>query len=348
MRVFVISQNQEPLNSCHPAKARKLLSSGRAAVWKRYPFTIILKQEVKKPIVTEHRLKIDPGSRVTGLAILEGNRVAFAAEPGIEYQQGELFGYEVREYLLDKWNRKCAYCGVSGVPLQIEHIYPKSKGGSNRISNLCLACESCNLKKGTQSVEQFLKKKPDVLQRILAQAKRPLKDTAAVNSTRWALQEQLRATGLPVETGTGGRTKFNRTRLGLPKTHWLDAASVGQSTPENLITRNINPLVIKATGHGHRKMAQINKFGFPRRKKDGSHSVRTRTKEFHGFKTGDIVRAIVPTGKNQGTHIGRVTVRAYRVFDLTTVKGKLQSINWKYFESIWKTDGYAYVHTFQK
>ncbi len=78
------------------------------------------------------------------------------------------------------------------------------------------------------------------------------------------------------------------------------------------------------------------------------YSVRTRTKEFHGFKTGDIVRAIVPTGKNQGTHIGRVTVRAGRVFDLTTTQGKLQSINWKYFEPIWKADGYAYVHKFEK
>lgn len=80
MRVFVINQNKEPLNTCHPAKARLLLSSGRAAVWKRYPFTIILKQEVKNPVVKEHRLKIDPGSQVTGLAILEGNRVVFAAE----------------------------------------------------------------------------------------------------------------------------------------------------------------------------------------------------------------------------------------------------------------------------
>ncbi|MEQ9546718.1 MAG: RRXRR domain-containing protein, partial [Marinobacter sp.] len=52
---------------------------------------------------------------------------------GIEYQKGELFGYEVREYLLTKWNRQCAYCGASGVPLQVEHIHPKSKGGSNRV-----------------------------------------------------------------------------------------------------------------------------------------------------------------------------------------------------------------------
>jgi 5-methylcytosine-specific restriction endonuclease McrA len=66
---------------------------------------------------------------------------------GIEYQQGELPGYEVREYLLNKWERKCADCGVENIALQVEHIYPRAKGGSNRISNLCLACHSCNQKK---------------------------------------------------------------------------------------------------------------------------------------------------------------------------------------------------------
>ncbi|MEQ9669834.1 RRXRR domain-containing protein, partial [Coleofasciculus sp. G2-EDA-02] len=60
-----------------------ILIQQRMEVWvesSRYPFTIIMKQEVKNPVVKEHRLKIDPGSQVTGLAILEGNRVVFAAE----------------------------------------------------------------------------------------------------------------------------------------------------------------------------------------------------------------------------------------------------------------------------
>jgi 5-methylcytosine-specific restriction endonuclease McrA len=48
---------------------------------------------------------------------------------GIEYQQGTLLGYEVREYLLDAWDRKCAYCGIKDTPLQVEHIHPKAKGG---------------------------------------------------------------------------------------------------------------------------------------------------------------------------------------------------------------------------
>jgi hypothetical protein len=52
---------------------------------------------------------------------------------GVEYQQGELAGYEVREYLLEKSGRKCAYCDKEGVPLQVEHIHPRAKGGSNRV-----------------------------------------------------------------------------------------------------------------------------------------------------------------------------------------------------------------------
>lgn len=67
---------------------------------------------------------------------------------GMEYQQGELAGYEIREYLLEKWQRRCAYCQASKVPLQVEHILPKARGGSNRVSNLTLACEPCNQAKG--------------------------------------------------------------------------------------------------------------------------------------------------------------------------------------------------------
>jgi 5-methylcytosine-specific restriction endonuclease McrA len=70
---------------------------------------------------------------------------------GVAYQQGELMGYEVREYLLEKWDRTCAYCGKTDIPLEIEHIVPKSKGGSNRVSNLTLACTECNRKKGKRS-----------------------------------------------------------------------------------------------------------------------------------------------------------------------------------------------------
>jgi 5-methylcytosine-specific restriction endonuclease McrA len=63
---------------------------------------------------------------------------------GVEYQQGTLFGYELREYLLSKWGRQCAYCGAKDVPLEIEHINPRSRSHDDRGCNLTLSCKPCN------------------------------------------------------------------------------------------------------------------------------------------------------------------------------------------------------------
>jgi 5-methylcytosine-specific restriction endonuclease McrA len=262
---------------------------------------------------------------------------------GVEYQQGELAGYEVREYLLEKFNRQCAYCGATETRLEIDHVQARSRGGSNRVSNLVLACHPCNEAKGNQEIRDFLSGKPDVLKQVLAKIKKPLADTAAVNATGWMLFEQLKATGLPLETGTGGQTKFNRTRLGLPKTHWMDAVAVGSSTPEQVIVKVAKPLLIKATGYGHRRMCNINKFGFPQVNKKDELAVRKAVKVVRGFQTGDMVRAVVPSGKNAGTHVGRVTVRATGQFDISTPTRKLQIINWKYCKPVHRQDGYTYA-----
>ena len=419
--VFVIDAQKRPLAPIHPGLARRLLKQKQAALYRKFPFTLILKESRPDLIRPDLKLKIDPGSRVTGFAILNGAQVIWAAElthrgqaikdallsrrqrrrgrrnrhtryrqprfsnrtrpqgwlapslehrvlttltwvnkliklapigsiaqevvrfdlqrlenpeiSGIEYQQGTLLGYEVREYLLDSWERKCAYCGVTNIPLQVEHIHPKAKGGTNRISNLCLACDSCNKKKDTQEIEQFLAKKPDVLKRIKAQRKRPLKDAAAVNSTRWALFNQLKKTELPVTTGSGGQTKFNRTRLQLPKSHWLDAACVGKVEELKVLTSQ--PLLIKATGHGTRQMCGTDKFGFPIRHKS--------RKQIHFcFQTGDIISATVTAGKKVGSYMGRVLCRASGSFDIVTKMGRVAGISHKYCKPIHKKDGYSY------
>ena len=420
-QVLVLDTNKKPLTPCTPGIARSLLKAEKAAVFRRFPFTIILKKEVTatpEPI----DLKLDPGSKTTGIALVQGDQVLFGAElthrgqaikaslesrralrrgrrsrhtryrqarflnrtrsegwlapslqhrvettltwvskfirlapigsivqelvrfdlqqlenpeiSGIEYQQGELAGYEVREYLLNKWDRQCTYCSAENVPLQVEHIQPKAKGGSNRISNLCLACEECNLKKGTQDVKVFLAKKPDLLKQILSQAKRPLKDAAAVNSTRWALFNRLKETGLPVSTGSGGLTKFNRTRLDLPKTHWVDAACVGQVDELKVLTSK--PLLIKATGHGTRQMCRTDKFGFPSR-------YVPQFKFVHGFQTGDIVKAIVTSGKKVGEYVGRVAVRSKGSFNISDKSGLIDSVSHKYCKTVHLKDGYGYA-----
>lgn len=253
---------------------------------------------------------------------------------GIEYQQGTLAGYEAREYLLEKWGRRCAYCSKVGIPLQIEHIHPKARGGTNRISNLTLACEACNLKKGAHSIEDFLDGRPETLKRIRAQASRPLKDAAAVNTTRWALANVLKKTGLPVELASGGRTKFNRVRLGIPKQHALDAACVGQVT---IVTDWHRPLLtIKCTGRGSYQRTRMDRFGFPR-------SYLMRSKSVHGFVTGDLVRAEVPSGTKAGLLWGRVAVRASGSFNIQTSTITVQGISYRHCTLVQRGDGYGYA-----
>jgi hypothetical protein len=162
-----------------------------------------------------------------------------------------------------------------------------------------------------------------------------LKDAAAVNSTRWALLTKLKELDLPVSTGSGGKTKFNRIRFCLPKTHWLDAACVGE-TPE-LKVLTTKPLIIKATGHGTRQMCRTDKYGFPSR-------YVPRNKFVKGFQTGDIVKAVVTSGKKIGTYVGRIAVRSTGSFNISTPNGLVQGISHKYCQFIHKKDGYSYAN----
>jgi len=75
---------------------------------------------------------------------------------GLAYQRGTLFGTELRHYLLTKWEYRCAYCSATGIPLEIDHVQPRSKGGSDRVSNLVMACHGCNQAKGDHLLETFL------------------------------------------------------------------------------------------------------------------------------------------------------------------------------------------------
>ena len=46
--IFVLNTTRQPLNPVHPGEARLLLKQGKAAVFKRYPFTVILKVAVEQ------------------------------------------------------------------------------------------------------------------------------------------------------------------------------------------------------------------------------------------------------------------------------------------------------------
>ena len=436
MSVFVLDQSGRPVMPCTEKRARLLLARGRARVHRLVPFVIRLTDRQRVSCAVQPlRLKLDPGSKFTGLALAReveciapdtgelasgvvvlnlfelmhrgrqisealtarrqmrsrrrgclryraprflnrGNKgkgwlapslqhrvdtamawvgrirrwapiTAISSElvrfdmqlmqnaeiSGVEYQQGVLAGYEVRAYLLAKFDHKCVYCDAKDVPLQVEHIHPKARGGTNRVSNLTLACGACNTKKAARDINEFMAKEPERLARILAQVKKPLKDAAAVNSTRWSLVTALKATGLPVETSTGGRTKFNRSRFDIPKTHALDAVCVGDldfATDWCVPTQ-----VLKCTGRGSYQRTRLDKYGFPR-------GYLMRTKKAKGFQTGDMVKAVVTKGLKLGTYTGRVAVRANGNFNIQTSAGLVTDIGHRNCLLRQRADGYGY------
>ena len=105
-------------------------------------------------------------------------------------------------------------------------------------------------------------RRPERLKRILAQAKGSMKDAASVNSTRWALVHALKATGPSAEVPSGGRTNWNQTPLGLPKTHTFDALGVGMV--DGISDWSLHTLVIKTTGLGSYQLTRVTSSGFPR------------------------------------------------------------------------------------
>ena len=179
----------------------------------------------------------------------------------------------------------------------------------------------------------FLECDQNRLRRILAHTKKPLAAAAAMNATRNRLYFSLQSLGLPLETATGGRTKFNRSRLHIPKSHALDAACVGEV--ETVTGWRQLTLGIKASGRGRYQRTTLNAHGFPR-------GFLTRAKQIHGFQTGDMVKAVVPKGKRAGYHFGKVAVRASGYFNIQSTSGPNQGISWKYCTLVQRNDGYSY------
>jgi hypothetical protein len=270
-KVFVLDTNKQPLKPIHSGRARMLLSQGKAAVFRRYPFTVILKKEVVNPKVESLRVKIDPGAKTTGLALVNDStgEVVWAAQ--LQHR-----GFQIRDALTSRRqlrrsrrNRKTRY----RKPRFLNRTRPEGwlpPSLNSRVANILTwvnRLSSCNQKKGNQDIKDFLKGKPDLFKCILSQAK---------------------------------------------------------------------PLLIAAKGHGTRQQCRTDKFGFPSR-------YCKRTKFHKGFQTGDIVKAVVTSGKKIGTYVGRVATRATGSFNISTTDGLVQGISHKYCLPLHKKDGYSYA-----
>ena len=212
---------------------------------------------------------------------------------GIEYQQGELRGYEVREYLLEKWGRKCAYCGKTNVSLEIEHIVPRPRGGSDQVSNLTIAGHECNQTKGNQTAEKFGHPL------IRAKAEKSLKTTAFMNIMRSRIVNILGC-----DQTYDYITKHDRIELGLPKSHANDAFVIaGGNGQEHAVHTHIG-----------RQVRRQNRSLFKANFLKGGKLKRNTVKEVKGFRRFDKVKY---DDKECFIH----GLRSSGYFDLRTITG---------------------------
>src|SRR5699024_5030215 len=177
------------------------------------------------------------------------------------------------------------------------------------------------------------------LERVMAGKRPALADAAAVNATRFAIGNALKAHGLPIVFGTGGRTRFNRNTQNYPKAHWIDAACVGETGERVQLNPAMRPLTITAMGRGQRQATRVDRYGFPR-------AAAKQVKRVMGFGTGDLVQLIQPAGRYSGTHTGRVSVRQRGAFDVQTLIGGAKvkiTAPASRFTIIQRGDGYAHA-----
>ena len=418
--VLVIDKRKQPCNTISAAYARILLFNKQAVIHKRFPFTIRLRNDNAVLKDRNYTVKLNPGSRTTGVAITDNqDQVVMLAEIehrghtikrnldkrrvirrsrrnrktryrearflnrtrpkgwlapsvksradnvinfvkkykklininkvmienvsfdtaqmssdnyliGIDYQQGNLYNKNLRDFIFNKTKGRCSYCGEKAE--EIDHIVPRANGGTDSTLNLTPACRSCNEKKSNLSLKEFGKLMNKDYSKL--EPKKLPKNAAIVQSARNYMVKEITKTVLDTTTYDAWMTRYNRDNLGLPKQHYYDALSVGEiPTKFNFLTDKI--LQISAKGRGSRQMCRMDSYGFPRTSAKSSKTVK-------GFQTGDIVKAIVPTGSKRGEYLGRVAVRSRGYFNIETKSGLVKDIGYKYCRIVQRGDGYSY------
>lgn len=241
---------------------------------------------------------------------------------GAEYQESERGRMQVREYVLQRDNRTCQYCGTRRGPMEVDHVVPESRGGGYRIDNLVASCRKCNQRKRNSGLEEFLYDDPNRASRIRRQLKQPLASATHLNRLMPLLREGLAATGLPVVEHDAVATAYTRGRLGVLKTHVNDAVCLGNPAAIMNLPKTVTK--IAQVGQGNRQMLSTpSKHGTPRyksgpsgrnspyraycrlpRDRQGFTSMpghKRRERRVMGITSGDLIRYDHPTdGRCQG------------------------------------------------
>ena len=148
---------------------------------------------------------------------------------GVGYQEGPLYRANLKTALAHRDGWRCAYCGAENVSLECEHVLARSRGGGDGPANRVLACKGCNDAKGSRpleawAAERFGPEACEVVARVRAALGASLRHAAATNVLGTLLVKTLRERGVDVRTACASDARVQRERLGVGKSHWVDAA----------------------------------------------------------------------------------------------------------------------------
>lgn len=162
----------------------------------------------------------------------------------IEYQQGPRYGYDsVKAALIAEYGRRdqktnkiiarCCYCDEEDIPLEIEHIKPKSRGGTDTWNNLTLACRECNERKNNKTPEEagmklIVKPKNFISTNIFRYA-------SQTQQGKYYLYSQIKNKyNIEPDFTYGQYTNWQRKTFNIDKTHINDAIIIAITTYDSL------------------------------------------------------------------------------------------------------------------
>ena len=140
---------------------------------------------------------------------------------GMDYQKGELTGWNIREYIFHRDNYTCQWCkGKSKDLILVTHHHAYWKGDhTNKPSSLITLCNTCNDSK-------YHKKEANRLWGWEPKITNSYKHAAFMNVMRWVFYNRLKEIYANVSMTYGYITKNTRIKNNLPKTHYLDARCI--------------------------------------------------------------------------------------------------------------------------
>ena len=133
--VFVLDSNNNSLSPTTNAKARRLLSSNKALVYKVYPFIIKLKKSFNS--TKSFSIKIDPGSSISGISIVDQDKALFFFELIHRGKEIKKALFQRRNIRRSRRNRKTRYrkCRFLNRKRKTNWLAPSVKSRADNILN---------------------------------------------------------------------------------------------------------------------------------------------------------------------------------------------------------------------